>query len=161
MHKLPFSLSTSPDQLPPLQVNDEVYDSNQPLPDQAGRLVSEQVFHGYRIALIDLIPVEYIPSTGTLHYYSKVELTVNTVAASNFSTLRGNATDTEAMIAKVDNASMTSSYSSAIMGGSRGYDLLIHTATFHRVEGVWKLRGVRETLQAYLATPPRRTSDKR
>lgn len=34
-----------------------------------------------------------------------------------------------------------------------GRDLLVHTATFHRVEGVWKLRGVRETLQAFLAKP--------
>ena len=29
-------------------------------------------------------------------------------------------------------------------------DAYIYTATFHRVEGVWKLRGVRETLQAFL-----------
>jgi hypothetical protein len=35
-----------------------------------------------------------------------------------------------------------------------GRDLLIHTATFHKVAGVWKLRGVRETMQALLANPP-------
>jgi len=34
-----------------------------------------------------------------------------------------------------------------------GRDLLVHTATFHRVDGVWKLRGVRETMQALLAKP--------
>jgi hypothetical protein len=32
-----------------------------------------------------------------------------------------------------------------------GRDLLVHTATFHKVEGRWKLRGVRETMQALLA----------
>ena len=37
-----------------------------------------------------------------------------------------------------------------------GRDLLIHTATFHQVDGLWKLRGVRETLQGLLADPPKR-----
>jgi hypothetical protein len=32
-----------------------------------------------------------------------------------------------------------------------GRDLLVHTATFHKVEGRWKLRGVRETMQTLLA----------
>jgi hypothetical protein len=40
-----------------------------------------------------------------------------------------------------------------------GRDLLIHTATFHKVDGVWKLRGVRETMQALLARPPEKKSD--
>lgn len=35
-----------------------------------------------------------------------------------------------------------------------GRDLLIHTATFHKVGDQWMLRGVRETLQALLAGPP-------
>jgi hypothetical protein len=35
-----------------------------------------------------------------------------------------------------------------------GRDLLIQTATFHKVDGKWKLRGVRETMQALLARPP-------
>ena len=37
-----------------------------------------------------------------------------------------------------------------------GRDQLIHTATFHKVGDVWKLRGVRETMQALLAPPPER-----
>ncbi len=32
-----------------------------------------------------------------------------------------------------------------------GRDLLVHTATFHKVDGKWRLRGVRETMQALLA----------
>lgn len=35
-----------------------------------------------------------------------------------------------------------------------GRDLLIHTATFHRVDGRWILRGVRETMQVLLARDP-------
>lgn len=38
-----------------------------------------------------------------------------------------------------------------------GRDLLTYTATFHKVGDVWKLRGVRETMQALLAFPPERT----
>jgi len=40
-----------------------------------------------------------------------------------------------------------------------GRDLLIHTATFHKVGEVWKLRGVRETMQALLARSPEKKSD--
>ena len=32
-----------------------------------------------------------------------------------------------------------------------GVDMLVYTATFHKVDGRWKLRGVRETMQALLA----------
>ena len=42
-----------------------------------------------------------------------------------------------------------------------GRDLLIHTATFHKVGDVWKLRGVRETMQALLASPPKKKPDER
>ena len=35
-----------------------------------------------------------------------------------------------------------------------GRDQLTHTATFHKVDGVWRLRGVRETRQALLAFEP-------
>ena len=38
-----------------------------------------------------------------------------------------------------------------------GRDLLIHTATFHMVDGRWRLRGVRETMQALLAREPKQT----
>lgn len=35
-----------------------------------------------------------------------------------------------------------------------GRDLLVHTATFHKVDGKWTVRGVRETMQALLAREP-------
>jgi len=40
-----------------------------------------------------------------------------------------------------------------------GRDLLIYTATFHKVNGIWRLRGVRETMQALLARKPDDTED--
>ena len=35
-----------------------------------------------------------------------------------------------------------------------GRDELIHTATFHKVDGIWRLRGVRETMQLLLSRVP-------
>jgi hypothetical protein len=35
-----------------------------------------------------------------------------------------------------------------------GRDRLLHTATFHKVDGTWRLRGVRETMQALIALEP-------
>ena len=40
-----------------------------------------------------------------------------------------------------------------------GRDLLIDTATFHKVGDFWKLRGLRETMQAFLAQPVEHKSD--
>ncbi len=125
----PFPMSTPPDQIPPLYVNEEVYATSQPLPKQTGRLVSEQVFHGYRIALIDLVPVEYIPSTGELYYYSRIELTVTTMASSSLPEVRGIATDAEALSARVDNASLINTYGSASKVGTGSYDMLIITSS--------------------------------
>ncbi len=127
--ELPFTLSTPPDQIPPLYVDEEVYATNQPLPDQTCRLVSEQVFHGYRIALIDLVPVEYIPYTGELHYYSKIEVTVNMTSTSNLPVVRGIASDVEALSARVDNGSLINTYESARRIDTRSYDMLIITSS--------------------------------
>ncbi|MCK4857084.1 MAG: hypothetical protein KAT58_03865, partial [candidate division Zixibacteria bacterium] len=125
----PFPMSTPSDQIPPLYVNEEIYAIDQPLPNQTSRLVSEQVFHGYRIALIDLIPVEYIPSTGELHYNSEVQLTVTTMSISAIPAVRGLATDAQALSAKVDNVSMINTYGQANKSGMSDYDMLIITSS--------------------------------
>lgn len=125
----PFPMSTPPDKIPPLYVNEDIYATDQSLPTQTGRLVSEQVFRGYRVALIDLIPVEYIPPTGELYFYSRVELTVTTVATSDVSTVRGMAGDIEALSGRIDNAPMIGTYSKAGAAGTRGYDMLIITSS--------------------------------
>lgn len=39
-----------------------------------------------------------------------------------------------------------------------GRDALTYTATFHKVGDIWKLRGVRETMQALMGYPPERKS---
>ena len=38
---------------------------------------------------------------------------------------------------------------------STGLDFLTYTATFHRVDGAWRLRGLQETLQALVLSPGR------
>lgn len=125
----PFLLSTPSDKIPPLYVNEDIYTTDQPLPNQTRRLISEQVFHGYRIALIDLVPVEYIPSTGELYYYSEIQLTVTTMSTPNLPAMRGIATDADALTARVDNASQLDTYGSASKVGTRGYDMLIITSS--------------------------------
>jgi len=40
-----------------------------------------------------------------------------------------------------------------------GRDVLMYTATFHKVDGVWKLRGVRATMQKLLACDPEHQPD--
>jgi hypothetical protein len=124
----PFPMSTPPDQVPPLLVNEEAYQADRAVPEMGSRLISEQVFRGYRVALINLIPVEYVPRTGELHFYSEIALTVTTMSATSVPTIRGHADDAAALSARVDNSNCVSTYPQALDGGSRGYDMLIITS---------------------------------
>lgn len=125
--EMPFSLSTSPDKLPPIQIDEEIYSSDRSLPVEVSKLVSEQVFHGYQIALINLIPVDYIPSTGELYYYSSIDVRVTTVEDPVPPLVRGTQTDIQTLATKVDNVSIAGTYESASMNRMSTYDMLIIT----------------------------------
>lgn len=127
--ELPVPLSEFSKPLPALYVDQEAYTSGQPTPIQACKLVSEQVFRGYRIALIDIVPVEYVPSTGELYYFPQVSLTIETNPVASSSGVRALAEDAEAVRLKIDNVGALDSYVPALKSGRDAYDLLIITSS--------------------------------
>ncbi len=62
----------------PTQEDAKIYGSFSPFPPEKHRLVGVWSLCGYRIAVLNLYPVEYIPQTGTISYFPQMELRLQT-----------------------------------------------------------------------------------
>ncbi|GAF98893.1 unnamed protein product, partial [marine sediment metagenome] len=58
------------------QQNEEVYSSSKPFPGKLHSVVSTQFLSGYKILILNLFPVEYIPASGKVSYYERMKLIV-------------------------------------------------------------------------------------
>ncbi len=125
----PFVLSTPPDRIPPLCVNEAAYTRSEPLPTSRCRVVSTQLFRGYKVVIINLIPVEYTPAGGVLYYYPEMKLIIKTEESIPTATVRGLAYDAEAVSHRVDNSAELDGYPPAGLPASGAYDLLIISPT--------------------------------
>ncbi|MCK4656535.1 MAG: hypothetical protein KAT85_05865, partial [candidate division Zixibacteria bacterium] len=106
----------------------EIYGSDQPFPGESYQNVGVQEFRGYRMLILKLQPVQYIPTSGELYYCPDLTVIVHTVATGKASTLfRGFAEDEAEILTRVDNPEAVSSYATAGRPGNRSYDLLIIT----------------------------------
>ncbi len=125
----PFAMSTPPDQIPPLAIDEAAYARSEVMPTIKHRVRSTQSFHGYRVVFIDLIPVEYIPANGALFYYPEMKIIVQTEVSSTTTALRSLAIDAKVVSVKVDNNAQLLSYPSIGLPSSRAYELLIISPT--------------------------------
>jgi hypothetical protein len=106
------------DPLEVTQPDPDVYDSSAPFP---GKLYSDDMVQykmGYRILLVNLHPVEYIPERGQLSYYESltVEVTLEAARATDDGgrNVRHLAQDTEVLKETVDNLKAIKSYRTAM-----------------------------------------------
>jgi len=58
------------------QLNEEVYSSRKPFPGKLYSVVSTQFLSGYKILVLNLFPVEYIPASGKVSYYERMKVIV-------------------------------------------------------------------------------------
>ncbi len=58
------------------------YNPNEPFPGRLYELASIQTLRGYRIAILRLYPVEYVPATGQLSYYQSLTVTISLSSVS-------------------------------------------------------------------------------
>jgi hypothetical protein len=108
--------------------NPDIYESDQQFPGESYKNVGVQAFRGYRMLILRLQPVQYIPASGELYYCPVLTVIVHTVDTGKASTLfRGFAEDEAEILTRVDNPEAVSSYSAAGRPGNRSYDLLIIT----------------------------------
>ncbi len=95
--------------------NPAVYGSSNPYPTTQVSQVSEQHLRGYRILLITLSPVEYIPKMGQLSYFETMTVQVSLRDSSTTAPLLRNLSkDKELVRSTVDNPEALSTYTTAL-----------------------------------------------
>jgi len=97
----------------PTAPDSAIYNSTNPFPGKQHEVVSIQDLRGFKIAVINLFPVEYIPATGQLAYYD--DMTLNLKLESSTDSLpndiyRGIEKDRQLVSESVDNPDAISSY---------------------------------------------------
>jgi len=101
--------------------NKEVYLSGAVLPDKLYLAFALQKFRGYKILIVNLYPVQYIPKDGLLSYFKDMTVKVNLKPAVKISPLfRNLPKDRAAVIEKVDNPQMANTYTQKVTRSDRG-----------------------------------------
>ncbi|MBU4304165.1 MAG: hypothetical protein KJ893_00840 [Candidatus Omnitrophica bacterium] len=97
--------------------NPDIYDSNMPFPGKLYDVVSTQFKRGYKILIINLYPVEYLPASGQLSYYDNMNLslTLDEDAGSQANPFyRGIKADMEDIRSVVDNSDVVNTYNACV-----------------------------------------------
>lgn len=114
-------ISTEPDP--------EIYTSNDPYPGIFYKIVSVQHLHGFKILTVNLYPVQWIPKTGEVHYYPKLDIQVtlkpSSVPSDSVGLCRMLPQDIERVRNMVDNPEIIETYSVNSLQSSRSRDSLV------------------------------------
>jgi hypothetical protein len=118
------------------QPNQAIYSSTTPFPGVLLSQVSEQYLRGYKILLLTLHPVQYIPKTRELLYFQTVTVTINLMETNEISPMfRNLPKDTELVLSLVDNPETVETYTdkithvrpTSIVNSSESYNYVIIT----------------------------------
>ena len=143
-----YKLSEGPESVCAPMPDPIAYASTTPLPAERFESIGTQSFRGYDILVLKLQPVEYIPATGELYYYTNLTVVVDAVQDAQANALyRGLAKDAAEVCAKVDNPQTAESYIETPVRDGRSYSLLILTtpayvtsfqplADYHNANGI-------------------------
>ncbi len=106
-----------------------VYSRRVAFPESDFDVIGTQSFRGYRLLVLSLWPVKYVPAAGELYYCPRMTVTVYTRASGRvLSTLRGLQADEIEAAGKVDNPELLSGYRAPHGTRTSLYDMLIVTA---------------------------------
>jgi hypothetical protein len=112
------------------QPNKQVYSSSSPFPGKLYSVVSTQSLSGYKILVLNLFPVEYIPASGKVSYYERMKVIVVNVPSGPPLTRRAKcrklAQDNKRVKSLVDNPSEVTTYKAEVspMGGLYEYVII-------------------------------------
>lgn len=91
--------------------NEAIYSSSEPFPNSLFSDVSEQYLRGYKILLLKIHPVQYIPKTGELYYFETMTVNVTLQETGEISPLFRNLPKDAAPISgMVDNSETVKTY---------------------------------------------------
>jgi len=108
--------------------DDALYNSSLPFPETRYKKVGVFDLRGYRILVLKLYPVEYVPATGALYYFPNLTVTVQTRETGRPAPLfRGLPDDRAEICGRVDNPDIIETYESSFSRPAGTFDLLILT----------------------------------
>jgi len=125
-----------------------IYGSDDLFPGDLFDKVGIYSFRGYQILVLTLYPVQYLPSSGELFYYSDMKVTIETSEEEHVNDMyHGSPEDRIEVMKKVDNPETVDTYPLASSGVLAQYDLLILTTEelkngFNSLKQVHDARGV-------------------
>jgi len=91
--------------------DEKIYSSSEPFPGKTHDIVGVQSFRGYSILVLNLYPVQYIPASGKISYYTSFKIKVTTEPTEGVNTLFRNLdADRNDVIKLVDNPENLISY---------------------------------------------------
>ncbi len=125
---VPFPLSANPADIAPPVPDRAIYSSVRPFPGVSFKEIGTQSFRGYRLLILKLQPVEYLPAVGELSYTPQLTVTVHLEDSVDRPALyRGLPQDNLDVRRKVDNVLTADSYAAMARQPATAYDLLIIT----------------------------------
>jgi hypothetical protein len=115
--------------------NEAIYKSTNPFPSSLYSDISEQYLTGYKILLLKIYPVQYVPRTGELYYFETMTVTVALEETGEISPLfRNLPQDRAQVVGMVDNPDAAKTYTktptgmhTALAGSSNHYDYVVIT----------------------------------
>lgn len=138
------------------QPNEEVYSSSNPFPGKLHSVVSTQYLSGYKILVLNLFPVEYIPASGKVSYYKRMKVIVVNVPSGPSHIRRAKCRklppDNARVKKLVDNPSETTSYTAEVTPLiDREYVIITNEDMFNAFQTLAHWKASRE-LTTYVAT---------
>ncbi|MCW3980347.1 MAG: C25 family cysteine peptidase, partial [Candidatus Bathyarchaeota archaeon] len=121
--------------------NQEIYKSTSPFPSSPYSKISEQYYRGYKILVLTLYPIQYVPQSGKLLYFETMTLNVHLKETSDKSPfLRNSAEDKMSIQSIVDNPQALDKYAeetpetkqlstSSLVNASQSYQYVIITTS--------------------------------
>jgi len=141
----PYILSQQQTTVNPTRPDRTIYESDSPFPYTRHETHGTQLFRGFPILVLELRPVEYLPTTGELWYYPQMRVVVKTTTSLQRQQLyRNSSRDAGLLSSEVDNPEQITGYLTNANHPAENFDLLILTLP-ELVPGFWALKEFHDT----------------
>jgi hypothetical protein len=104
-----------------------IYESMNPFPGNKFTEVSIQELRGYKILILNLHPIQYIPKAGKISYFDSMSVMINTVPETVNGNFRGLPQDRMQVLDVIDNPEVVETYGTSAPTLSQPYDYVIIT----------------------------------
>ncbi|MCK5564437.1 MAG: right-handed parallel beta-helix repeat-containing protein [Planctomycetes bacterium] len=109
----------------PTKPDPKYYSSKQAWPGKYIKKVTTQNQRGYKLLILNLFPVQYVPSEGKVSYIRKLKLEITLSESDKKAILRPDGKTKKIIKSKIDNPSSVSSYESEEIGSSDQSGLIL------------------------------------